>query len=150
MQKNRWFITLGIIWTLVFAGMSFYWALGGMLGARSLGGAIYEMALNPDPPFTMIVWLSGFIKLLGVVLLLLPLIEWKKTVMERILYVIIKAAGIFLFFYGLLNFITISLSALNILDFDLDDFATFWRLAFWEPYWMLGGIFYFFAVKKLN
>ncbi|MBN6206602.1 DUF3995 domain-containing protein [Ralstonia pickettii] len=150
MQKNRWFITLGIIWTLVFAGMSFYWALGGMLGARSLGGAIYEMALNPDPSFTMIVWLSEFIKLLGVVLLLLPLIEWKKTVMERILYVIIKAAGIFLFFYGLLNFITISLSALNILDFDLDDFATFWRLAFWEPYWMLGGIFYFFAVKKLN
>lgn len=148
MQKNCWFITFGIIWTLVFAGMSFYWALGGMLGARSLGGAIYEMALKPDPSFTIIVWLSGFIKLLGVVLLLLPLIHWKKPVIERILYVIIKAAGIFLFLYGLLNFITISLSALNILDFDLDDFATFWRLVFWEPYWMLGGIFYFFAVKN--
>lgn len=149
MQKNSWFITLGIIWTLLFAGISFYWAMGGMLGARSLGGAIYEMALNPDPSFIRIVWLTGFIKLLGVVLLLLPFIQWKRTIIVRVLYVVIKAAGIFFFLYGLLNFITISLSAFNILDFDLDDFATFWRLIFWEPYWMLGGIFYFFAVKKV-
>ncbi len=149
MQKNSWFITLGIIWTLLFAGISFYWAMGGMLGARSLGGAIYEMALNPDPSFIRIVWLTGFIKLLGVVLLLLPFIQWKGSIIVQILYVVIKAAGIFFFLYGLLNFITISLSAFNILDFDLDDFATFWRLIFWEPYWMLGGIFYFFAVKKV-
>ncbi len=149
MQKNSWFITLGIIWTLLFAGISFYWAMGGMLGARSLGGAIYEMALNPDPSFIRIVWLTGFIKLLGVVLLLLPFIQWKGLIIVQILYVVIKAAGIFFFLYGLLNFITISLSAFNILDFDLDDFATFWRLIFWEPYWMLSGIFYFFAVKKV-
>ncbi|WP_227004073.1 hypothetical protein [Salicibibacter halophilus] len=49
LRNNYWFITLGIIWTAIFAGMSFYWAMGGMLGVRSLGGAIYEMSLNPEP-----------------------------------------------------------------------------------------------------
>lgn len=29
MQRNKKFIILGVVWTIVFAGMSFYWALGG-------------------------------------------------------------------------------------------------------------------------
>ena len=44
MQRNKKFIILGVVWTIVFAGMSFYWALGGMLGARSLGGELSEIS----------------------------------------------------------------------------------------------------------
>ncbi|WP_096186037.1 hypothetical protein [Evansella halocellulosilytica] len=83
---NKFFIFLGVIWTLLFAGMSFYWAMGGMIGVRSLGGAIYEQSLSP----------------------------------------------------------------VGILDFDLDRHATLWRLLFWEPYWMIGGICYFFSIKKIK
>ena len=43
---NKYFLYLGVIWTILFAGLSFYWAMGGMFGVRSLGGAIYEQALN--------------------------------------------------------------------------------------------------------
>ncbi|QDI90678.1 DUF3995 domain-containing protein [Salicibibacter halophilus] len=60
--------------------MSFYWAMGGMLGVRPLGGAIYEMSLNPEPLFVIMVWLTGFIKLVGVVLLLMLLVQWRKMV----------------------------------------------------------------------
>ncbi|UJL46814.1 DUF3995 domain-containing protein [Virgibacillus sp. NKC19-16] len=148
MQRSYWFIALGIVWTIIFSGMSFYWAMGGLLGVKSLGGFIYEMSLNPSPSFVMIVWLTGFIKLLGLLLLLMLLIQWKKPIITRMLYYVTKIIGALLFLYGLLNFITISLSVFNVLEFDLDSYATFWRLAFWEPFWMAGGVFYFFSVKK--
>ncbi|WP_066305102.1 DUF3995 domain-containing protein [Bacillus sp. FJAT-29814] len=148
MQRNYWCIVLGMVWTVIFSGLSFYWAMGGMLGVRSLGGSIYQMSLNPSPSFVMIVWLTGFIKLLGFLFLLMLLVQWKKPIITIILYLVAKVVGTLLFFYGFLNFVTITLSALNILDFDLDSYATFWRLLFWEPFWMIGGGFYFFSIKS--
>lgn len=140
----------GLAWTILFAGMSFYWAMGGMMGVRSLGGAIYDMSLNPEPSFIAVVWLTGFIKLLGAVLLVMLSAEWKKTWMPKVLYYMTKSAGVFLFLYGFLNFITISLHAAGVLHFELDSYATFWRLVFWEPFWMIGGVCYFFAVKAVK
>ncbi|MCT1904645.1 DUF3995 domain-containing protein [Oceanobacillus sojae] len=148
MRVNTWWLTLGVVWSVIFAGMSFYWAMGGMLGVRSLGGAIYEMSFDPEPSFILIVWLTGFAKLLGAVLLLLLPVPWRNAAISKVLYYLIKIAGVFLFLYGLLNFITISLSAFAILDMNLEVHATFWRLVFWEPFWMAGGICYFFSVKK--
>ncbi|NEU32082.1 DUF3995 domain-containing protein [bacterium LRH843] len=148
MRNNYLFITLGIVWTVIFAGMSFYWAAGGMVGVRSLGGAVYDMAINPNPSFINIVWLTGFIKLLGVILLLMLFVQWRNPIITRKIYYITKIVGVLIFLYGLLNFITISMSVFDILDFDLDSYATFWRLAFWEPFWMAGGVFYFFTVKR--
>lgn len=147
-KTNKYFLYLGVMWTILFAGMSFYWAMGGMIGVRSLGSAIYEQSLNPDPSFITIVWVTGFIKLLGAVLLLLLLVNWRNSWIRTILYFITKISGILLFLYGLLNFITITLSAVEILDFELDRYATFWRLLFWEPYWMIGGILYFFSITR--
>ncbi|WP_249366790.1 MULTISPECIES: DUF3995 domain-containing protein [Neobacillus] len=149
MKRNSWCVVLGIIWTLIFAGMSFYWAMGGLMGVRSLGGSIYEMSLNPSPSFMAIVWLTGFIKLFGVIFLLMLIIRWKKQIMNRMLYYTAKIGGAFLFLYGFLNFITILLNAFHILEFNLGPYATFWRLIFWEPYWMVGGVFYFFSVKRI-
>lgn len=150
MESNKLFITLGIVWTLIFAIMSFYWAIGGMVGVRSLGGEIYEISLNPELSFIIVVWTTGFIKLLGVILLLMLLVKWRSTLKVKILYYITKSVGILLFLYGLLNFLTISLSTFNILNFNLDGYATFWRLVFWEPFWMIGGLFYFYSVKKVE
>ena len=148
LRNNYLFITLGIVWTVIFAGMSFYWAAGGMVGVRSLGGAVYDMAINPNSSFINIVSLTGFIKLLGVILLLMLFVQWRNPIITRMLYYITKIVGVLIFLYGLLNFITISMSVFDILDFDLDSYATFWRIAFWEPFWMVGGVFYFFTVKR--
>ncbi|WP_409271731.1 DUF3995 domain-containing protein [Neobacillus sp. SCS-31] len=139
---------MGIIWSVIFSGMSFYWAMGGRLGVRSLGGALYEMSLNPSPSFLAIVWLTGFIKLLGAALLIMLLVHRHNSKLDRKLFYTVKIAGAFLFLYGALNFITISLHAFNIVNYNLDHYATFWRLAFWEPYWMAGGIIYFLSAKR--
>ncbi|MBP2079531.1 hypothetical protein [Oceanobacillus polygoni] len=55
-QRQKSFIYSGISWTIIFALMSFYWAAGGMVGVRSLGGQIYQMALERDPNFVHVVW----------------------------------------------------------------------------------------------
>ncbi|WP_080875891.1 DUF3995 domain-containing protein [Oceanobacillus timonensis] len=148
MQTNKGWLTSGVVWTVLFAGISFYWALGGMFGVQSLGGAIYEMSLDPEPSFILIVWLTGFVKLLGALLLLLLLVSWQNTRISTVLYYLTKIAGVGLFVYGLLNVITISLSAFAILDMDLETHAIFWRLVFWEPFWMFGGICYFASAEK--
>ncbi|WP_054950346.1 DUF3995 domain-containing protein [Numidum massiliense] len=148
MEKNYWMITLGMVWTVVFAAMSFYWAMGGLIGARSLGGSIYEMAMNPSRSFLVILWLTGFIKMLGFLLLFLLSIRWRKPLITDVLFYVTKIVGMLLFFYGFFNFITILLSQFHILDFDLELYAVLWRLFFWEPFWMVGGIFYFFSVKR--
>jgi hypothetical protein len=54
-------------------------------------------------------------------------------------------AGVLMFLYGLGNFVTVALAGLNVLDFDLSDYAVKWRLIFWEPFWMVGGLLYFAA-----
>ncbi|WP_066070396.1 DUF3995 domain-containing protein [Neobacillus soli] len=150
MEIKKWILSFGVIWTILFSGLSFYWAMGGMFGVRSLGGAIYEMALNPAPSFVKIVWITGYIKLLGVVWLLMLLMKWRKPWIQTTLFLTTKVCGLLLFLYGLFNFITISLGAMDVLNLELERYATFWRLVFWEPYWMIGGIFYFFSIKKMN
>ena len=149
LRKRKKIIYFAIAWTLIFTAMSFYWAAGGMVGVRSLGGQIYKMALENDPSLVPIVWLTGFVKLAGCLLLVLLLYPWKYARLEKTLLLVTRIAGAFLFLYGLLNFITISLAALNILDFDLSGYATMWRLIFWEPFWMLGGILYWMSVQKI-
>lgn len=148
MRRNNVFTGLAIIWTVAFAALSFYWAMGGTMGIRSLGGSIYEMSLNPSPSFVAAVWLTGVVKLLGAVILFMTFKEWKQPYLAKLLYYAVKTAGVLLFVYGLLNFVTIALSAIHVLEFDLDAYATFWRLVFWEPFWMIGGVFYFYSLKK--
>lgn len=140
------FIYAGIVWTLIFAFMSFYWAAGGMIGVKSLGGQIYQIALHRNSGFILVVWATGVVKL-GGVLLLICLIRsnsFPAKIRRWLLYLCI-AAGVFMILYGVGNMITISLAAINVLDFDLETYAIKWRLLFWEPYWIVGGVLYVLA-----
>lgn len=99
MTKNKnWPIIAGAIWSFVFAIMSFYWALGGMIGVESLGGKIYQLALERNPQFILLVWITGFIKVIGGVFLLLMLMNRLPDFIKKSLYWISIVAGIFLFF----------------------------------------------------
>ncbi|TCP28866.1 uncharacterized protein DUF3995 [Scopulibacillus darangshiensis] len=149
LRNKKLYIFAGSIWCFVFALMSFYWASGGMIGARSLGGLIYEKALEKEPSFTVTLWLTGLIKLCGGLFLLLFLKEW-PLITNRILRILAIAGGIFLFVYGLSNLITLLLSSFGLLTLQIDKFALWWRLLFWEPFWMLGGILFILSAVKFK
>ncbi|WP_257352297.1 hypothetical protein [Pseudalkalibacillus decolorationis] len=41
-QSRKSYVYAGSLWCFLFAVMSFYWASGGMVGTKSLGGSIYQ------------------------------------------------------------------------------------------------------------
>lgn len=147
-SRNSWPIVAAMIWSFLFGLTSFYWASGGMIGGATLGGEIYQMALARETNFIIVLWLTGIIKIAAGILLWIMLKDGKDAFFNRIVYFAIFISGIFLFIYGLLNFTTILLSILNILDLKIDSYARWWRLLFWEPYWMLGGILYIISSRR--
>ncbi|MFM1654658.1 DUF3995 domain-containing protein [Brevibacillus sp. B_LB10_24] len=149
MQRQKLYVYAGSIWCLLFALMSFYWAGGGMIGVRSLGGFIYQKALEREASFIMLVWLTGIVKVCGGLFLLLLLGKWPRTI-NRLLYSLSLLAGIFLFLYGMANFLSLALSAFGLLALQVDNFALWWRLLFWEPFWMLGGVLVTLAAREFK
>ncbi|MGG0656695.1 DUF3995 domain-containing protein [Rummeliibacillus pycnus] len=151
-QTKRIYIFAGFIWCFLFALISFYWAGGGMIGVKSLGGSIYKKAIERESSFIAIVWFTGFVKLCGGLFLLLLLRQWSNRT-NRFLYFLTLIAGIFLSLYGLANFISLILSSIGLLSLQIDSFALKWRLFFWEPFWMIGGVFFILSAigfKKVN
>ncbi|TJY43859.1 DUF3995 domain-containing protein [Cohnella pontilimi] len=147
-SRYSWPLFAGIIWSILFALMSFYWASGGMIGAATLGGEIYRMAIARENDFVLIVWLTGILKLVGGLLLGTMLGNWEHKFFIKTVYFVAFVSGILLFLYGLVNFSTVLLSIINLLEMKIDSYAKWWRLLFWEPYWMLGGILYIISSRR--
>lgn len=150
MRKSKNFYAIaGAFWCFLFALISFYWASGGMAGVKTLGGVIYQKAFERENSFIAIVWITGFIKLIGGLFLLLLLKKWSK-ILKIILFTISLVGGIFLFLYGLANFVTILLSVIGYISLQIENYAAKWRLFFWEPFWMLGGGLFILSALKFN
>ncbi|RWR05293.1 DUF3995 domain-containing protein [Siminovitchia fortis] len=92
---------------------------------------------------------TGFVKLCGGVFLLLLLRRW-SNIINRILYFSALIAGIFLSLYGLANFITLILSSIGLLSLQIDNYALRWRLFFWEPFWIIGGVFFILSAIEFK
>lgn len=143
--QKRWPITCGVVWSLLFACMSFYWAGGGTLGVNTLGPEISRQAVLRDEGFIFVVWLTGAVKVVGAFILLALTIHWNSGLVGAAFRFAAMIGGIFLFLYGLLNFVTVLLAMVRVLSLPVDPYSAWWRLFFWEPFWMVGGLFYFVA-----
>jgi hypothetical protein len=67
-------------WALLFAAMSFYWALGGRLGFETIGPGITGPALAGDPLIVAVVWISGALKVGASVVALAPVRTWGRRI----------------------------------------------------------------------
>lgn len=145
-QRKRWPITCGVVWSLLFALMSFYWASGGMLGVNTLGPEISRQAVLRDDSFIFVVWLPGVAKVAGALLLLALKINWSNGLVQAAFRITAMVGGILLFLYGLFNLVAVLLMMAQVLNLPtIDSYSAWWRLFFWEPFWMIGGLFYFVA-----
>ena len=77
-RRKRWPIACGVVWSLLFACMSFYWAGGGKLGVDTLGPEISRQAVLRDEGFILVVWITGAAKAAGALLLLALTIRWNS------------------------------------------------------------------------
>ncbi len=129
-------------WAFLFAGVSFYWAAGGTLGANTLGDITKTSDANAA--FTAIVWLSGLLKALAGVLALALVRRWGRHISRWILLTATWVAGGCMALYGVANLLVRALMGLGVIPTpaSMHTEAARWHLLLWDPWWLLGGVLF--------
>jgi hypothetical protein len=131
-------------WALLFAAMSFFWALGGTLGLDTLGNEIEREARAREPDAIALVWVTGLLKMVGAGLALALVMPWGRRLPRRLLLSAGWAVGLLLIAYALANFVQHGLMKAGAIDTPeaLGSSAATWHLVFWDPFWLLGGVLF--------
>jgi Protein of unknown function (DUF3995) len=131
-------------WALLFAAMSFFWALGGTLGLDTLGNEIEREARAREPDAIALVWVTGLLKVVGAGLALALVMPWGRRLPRRLLLPAAWAVGLLLIAYALANFVQHGLMKAGAIDTPeaLGSSAATWHLVFWDPFWLLGGVLF--------
>jgi Protein of unknown function (DUF3995) len=131
-------------WALLFAAMSFFWALGGTLGLDTLGNEIEREARAREPDAIALVWVTGLLKVVGAGLALALVMPWGRRLPRRLLLPAAWAVGLLLLAYALANFVQHGLMKAEVIDTPeaLGSSAATWHLVFWDPFWLLGGVLF--------
>ncbi|MGE0544770.1 MAG: DUF3995 domain-containing protein [Dehalococcoidia bacterium] len=147
--SNVWAGYAACVWALVFAAMSFYWAVGGMTGIGTQAASIQAAARDPDAAFVAVLWATGVLKVAGAVLALALVRRWGRIIPRRLPRAAAWVSGIGMLLYGGVNFVVgvavALLRAIDIINAPADTSAFWWHLLLWDPWWMLGGALFSIA-----
>ncbi|WP_423747281.1 DUF3995 domain-containing protein (plasmid) [Haladaptatus sp. SPP-AMP-3] len=124
---------------VVFAAMSFYWALGGTAGINTVS---LGQELAGKPWFITVLWLTGMLKLGGGVLALALVQSWGKLLPRRGVLIAAWGVSALLVFHGSDFIIQGALTENGLIDLPAPAVwtATHWQTFMWGPWWLLGGI----------
>jgi hypothetical protein len=141
------------IWSFLFAGMSTYWALGGLFGIDTLGEGMQELALAGDPELFLVNNIGIIGKLLLGVLALALTRPWHNLTIRKLLRWAAYAAGSLLAFYGaanLLQHLLMFTGTIPVARLLGSTTAVLWHLLFWDPFWLLGGVLFLISARRYN
>lgn len=148
--EGSWASYAAAIVAFAFAGVSFYWAAGGMAGVTTLGGSIERMATARAPGFVTVVWVTAVLKLAGGVLALALARPWTRELPRRWLLRAAWGAAILLTLYGAVQTASVALLRVGVFKPDppVDSTVLWWRLLLWEPWFLLWGILLGLAARN--
>ena len=143
--RRTWAAWAACVWALLFALMSFYWALGGELGVNTLGSGIQSLA--HDPGFIAIVWLTGVAKVVGGLFALTLVYPWPRWLPSSWRLALAWAGGVGLALYGGVQFVIEGLVLVGAIHVSgsVDWDGLRWHVWLWDPWWLLGGILFLLA-----
>ena len=142
---NIWTAYAACGWSLLFALMSFYWALGGELGVKTLGSGIQSLA--DDPGFVAVVWLTGVAKVVGGLFALTLVYPWARWLSPRWKLILAWVGGAGLALYGGVQLIIegMVLGGAMKVSGPVDWEGLRWHVWLWDPWWLLGGVLFLLA-----
>ena len=137
-------------WAFVFAAMSFYLALGGGVGIGSQAVSIREQV--DDPEFVAVLWATGVLKVVAGVIALALVRPWGRRIPRRALLVLAGGTAGLLLLYGGLGWAQAVLweTGVHEIPASVGATASRWKLLFWEPFWLLGGVLFLLAVLQFR
>ncbi|MFH5802216.1 DUF3995 domain-containing protein [Haladaptatus sp. CMAA 1911] len=126
-------------WMVVFAAMSFYWALDGTAGINTVS---LGQELAGDPWFITILWLTGISKIGGGVLALALVQSWGQQLPRRLVLMLAWGVSVLLVLHGGDFIIQGALTEDGFIGFPAPVAWTtaHWQTFMWGPWWLLGGI----------
>jgi hypothetical protein len=130
-------------WGLLFAGISFYWALGGGLGVDTLGGTLEQLARARDPAIIAAVWVTGFLKVGGALLALALVEPWGRRLPRPLLLLLGWGAAAVLTLYGGVLVTSEALVATGLVrPADVDWKPLLWHLYVWDMSFLVWGVLF--------
>ncbi|MEU5128907.1 DUF3995 domain-containing protein [Streptomyces mobaraensis] len=129
------------VWGAVFAVPSFVWATGRTFGARTtVSPSLVELARDRVTWFVAVLWVTGFLKLLGA-LLGIGLTRRRGPGLSRLMVFCGGGAAVLLVWHGglfVLDGVLVETGALSAAPEIAD--LTLWYLCLWGPWFIAGGL----------
>jgi hypothetical protein len=137
-------------WAVIFAFMSFYWALGGRASLSTQAVAIRNQI--DDPGFVAVLWLTGVLKVAAALIAMAFVLPVGRRIPRRLLLVAGWAAAVVLLMYGGLGWVQALLweADLQAIPAAVGARAARWKLIFWDPFWLLGGLLFLVSVRQFQ
>src|SRR5262252_8901245 len=92
-------------WAFLFAALSFYWALGGTVGADTISPEIVQPARAHVPWVVAVLWIAAIIKVFSGLIALALIRPWGRRIPRWVLLILVWGAGTLLFVHGGLYFV---------------------------------------------
>ncbi|MEA2900587.1 MAG: hypothetical protein QOH36_474 [Actinomycetota bacterium] len=148
--RRRWAAYGAAAWAFAFGAMSFYWALGGRLSLGTQALSIREQV--DDPGFVAVLWATGALKVAAGVIALALVRPFGRKVPRRVRLVVAGGIAVLLLLYGGLGWVESLLWETGVVDIpaSVGADAARWKLAFWDPFWLLGGVLFLVAVVQFR
>lgn len=139
-----WAGYMACAWMFVFAAMSFYWALGGTTGLNTVS---LGQELAGKSWFIMVLWLTGFLKVIGGLLALALVRSWERWIPRWLLLIAAWGVGAVLLLHGGDFIVQGALTETGIISFSGPATWTsaHWQTFVWGPWWLLGGLVFCLA-----
>lgn len=133
-------------WGLLFAGISFYWGLGGTLGLDTIGGELERLDRSRDPAIIAAVWVTGVMKVAGAVLALALVQTWGRRLPRLPLLLLGWGAAAVLTLYGGTLVASEALVASGLVRLHAVDWKPLlWHLHLWDMSFLVWGILFALA-----
>jgi Protein of unknown function (DUF3995) len=135
---------------VVFAGVSAYWALGGTWLLDTVGGALEARGRSGDAAIVALVWASVVLKLVAAGLGVATVRRWFGGLLGRLVRIAAWVAAVVLVGYGA----ALTVGGLLVLSgvinptADADLRAIRWHALFWDPWFLIWGVFLLVALLQ--
>ena len=149
----HWLTLAAFVWALLFGLTSLFWGgvaiwgsdamISGRFGAGIIGKAIEQQALERQPSFIALLWITGVLKLCLCLVALALVRPWGRR-LRRLWRLAAWVAGVGMILYGIGNGVEHLLmwSGAMATPEGLGEQAVGWHLALWDPWWLLGGVLF--------